>query len=83
MANGDRDEDAWLELLPIHLDNAAAWWYESQSTTTKASWGELTKALVTEYQAKESYQALFAALSVVRQGPQESIRELTARMQEL
>jgi hypothetical protein len=43
----------------------------------------LTKALVTEYQAKESYQALLAALSVVRQGPQESVRELTARVREL
>jgi hypothetical protein len=37
MANSDRDEEAWLELLPIHLDDAAAWWYESQSTATKAS----------------------------------------------
>ena len=36
-----------------------------------------------EYQAKESYQALLAALSVVRQGPHKSVRELTARMQEL
>jgi hypothetical protein len=68
MANGDIDEKAWLELLPIHLDDAAAWWYESPSAATKASWRELTKALITEYQAKESYQALLAALSMVRQG---------------
>jgi hypothetical protein len=55
MANGGRDEDAWLELLPIHLDDTVAWWYESLNAQTKASWGDLTKAFVTEYQAKESY----------------------------
>jgi hypothetical protein len=66
MANGDWDEASWLELLPKYLEDTAAWWYESQNVATKASWGELTKAFVTEYQVKESYQALLATLSIIR-----------------
>jgi hypothetical protein len=30
MANGDRDPVAWLELLPIHLDDESSWWYNAQ-----------------------------------------------------
>jgi hypothetical protein len=31
MANGDCDEKSWLELLPIHLEDEATWWYGSQT----------------------------------------------------
>jgi hypothetical protein len=66
MSNGDRDEGTWLELLPIHLEDEASWWYESQTAEIKASWILLTKALLTEFQEKESYQVLMGELNIIR-----------------
>ena len=37
MANGDQIEDSWLELIPIHLDDEALWWYDNQSDKVKES----------------------------------------------
>jgi hypothetical protein len=47
MANGDRSEESWLELLPIHLDDEASWLYDGQTEEIKGSWALLTKGLTT------------------------------------
>jgi hypothetical protein len=39
----------------------------------KASWEELKKAFILEFQSKESYQSLLGSLSSVRQQPQKSV----------
>ena len=66
MANGDRTDDSWLELLPIHLDDTASYWYDRQNSTTTATWGALTSALITEFQERESYQSLLGTLSLMK-----------------
>lgn len=58
MANGDRSEQSWLELLPIHFDDTASFWYDRQTQLTRSTWLSLTKALISEFQEKESYQTL-------------------------
>ena len=69
MANGDRDEAVWLEMLPIHLDDEAYWWYDAQPAEVKASWLSLTKELLNEFQEKESYHALLGTLNLVSRRP--------------
>ena len=89
MANGDRDEIAWLEMLPIHLDDEASWWYDAQSEEVKASWASLTKELLNEFQEKESYQALLGALNLMKQrtsangAAAENVREFVTRLKEV
>ena len=89
MANGDRDEEAWLEMLPIHLDDEASWWYDAQSAEVKASRSSLTKELLNEFQEKESYQALLGALNLMRQrtnatgAATENVREFVTRLKEV
>lgn len=83
MANGDRTEDSWLELLPIHLDDEASWWYDSQSVEVKECWDLLTKGLMTEFQERESYQVLMNELNTVKQKEGERVREFSTRVKEL
>jgi len=83
MANGDRTEDAWLELLPIHLDDTASFWYDRQTTTTKLTWTTLFVTLITKFQERESYQNLLETLSLVRQNPEETVRQFSERVREL
>jgi hypothetical protein len=52
MVNGDRDPVAWMELLPIHLDDEASWWYDAQRGDVKASLDLLTKGLLAEFQER-------------------------------
>jgi hypothetical protein len=83
MSNGDRDPIAWLELLPIHLNDEASWWYDVQSGEVKASWDLLTKGLLAKFQEKESYQLLMGELNVIRQKDGEKLREYSTRIKEL
>lgn len=66
-ANDDRDEALWLFLMPIHLEDEAAWWYEGQTKEVKANWTLLTKALCNLFQEKESCQFLMSHLSLMHQ----------------
>jgi hypothetical protein len=66
MANRDRDPVAWLELLPIHLDDEVFWWYDAQLGEVKTSWDLLTKGLLAKFQEKENYQLLMEKLNVIR-----------------
>jgi len=89
MANGDQDEAAWLEMLPIHLDDEASRWYDTQSIEVKVNWLLLTKELLNEFQEKESYQTLLVTLNLIRQktsaseGAVENIREFDTRLNEI
>jgi hypothetical protein len=77
LANGDKDSSSWLELLPIHLDDEASWWYEAQTKEL------LTKGLITEFQQKESCQLLMNKLNVIKQKDGEKLREYSTRIKEL
>lgn len=83
MANGDRSEQSWLELLPIHFDDTASFWYDRQTQLTRSTWLSLTKALISEFQEKESYQTLLGTLSLMRQHNEETVRQFSERVREI
>jgi len=83
MANGDRSEQSWLELLPIHFDDTASFWYDRQNQLTRSTWLSLTKALISEFQEKESYQTLLGTLSLMRQHNEETVRQFSERVREI
>jgi hypothetical protein len=89
MAKWDRDDAAWLEMLPIHLDDEASWWYDAQPAEVKASWLSLTKELLNEFQEKESYHALLGTLNLMKQktyvsgGATENVLKFVTRLKEV
>ena len=84
----DRDEAAWLEMFPIHLDDEA-WWYDAQPAEVKKTWLLLMKELLNEFQEKKNYHVMLGTLILMKQktnassGAAENVHEFVTRIKEV
>lgn len=83
VANNDRDEASWVQLLPDFLEKAARRWYLRQPIVIKTNWDQLRQKFIAEFQPRESYQSLMHALSTASQQPYENLRVFCEQVREL
>jgi hypothetical protein len=66
ISTGLRTATEWLNFLPEFLEGMTSLWFKRQTEELKASWIDITKALVKEFSVKNVYQNLILELSQLK-----------------
>eukprot|EP00249_Psilotum_nudum_P025171 c29402_g2_i1 orf=160-669(-) len=83
IANGDRAQANWLELLPSFLEGKALTWYEEQERAVRETWASLSQALIEDFQPEEKYEDLLHEATSLSQGGLEKVKDYGSRVQKL
>jgi len=73
----------WLNFLLEFLEGTTSHWFERQTKTLKASWNDITKALVKGFSMKNVYQNLILEPNQLKQGALELVRKYKERTNDI